>query len=178
MWSVSAISHRVRQLEKSFSLSPGFGSQRQREQGFSRADPDVAAELYGFANVGSQWLRVFCLARLSGLEHLDLSFNKLTGVVKLELLENLTGVQFLVMSNNKLTLNFSPAWNPSFRLQHLGLSGCNIGGVTPPFVSQQLDLQDMDLSYNNLTGNVPSWLWELPRLRELNLSDNHLEGHL
>ncbi|GLJ20194.1 hypothetical protein SUGI_0366550 [Cryptomeria japonica] len=116
--------------------------------------------------------------RLSGLKHLNLSYNKLTEAVKLEAFENLTGLQFFALSRNKLTLNFSSVWNPSFRLRDLRLSGCDIKGAIPPFLSQQLDLQDMDLSNNNLTGNIPSGLWELPTLGELNLSGNHLEGYL
>ncbi|XP_059066554.1 receptor-like protein EIX2 [Cryptomeria japonica] len=120
-----------------------------------------------------------CIYKMSSLKALTVPFNGLRGNISLQLLENLTRLQELDLSQNQFLIDVSTSWVPQFsHLEFLGLRSCNIEGELPAFLSQQYLLMELDLSNNNIVGNLPSWLWDLPYLLLLNLSNNQFEGSL
>ncbi|GLJ42465.1 hypothetical protein SUGI_0880050 [Cryptomeria japonica] len=117
------------------------------------------------------------VSNLTSLEEMLISSNRLTGNFSLQLLENVTCIEILNLSENELLVNIPKSWVPQFsRLLFLGLGSCNIEGDLPAFLSQQFLLELLDLPDNKIVGNLPLWLWDLPNLQYLNLSNNQLEG--
>jgi Leucine-rich repeat (LRR) protein len=61
-------------------------------------------------------------------------------------------------------------------VQALGLSGSQLTGQLPSWLSKLKKLEYLALSSNRITGSIPSWLSTLPRLFILDLSDNLISG--
>ncbi|PQQ06428.1 hypothetical protein Pyn_08636 [Prunus yedoensis var. nudiflora] len=61
-------------------------------------------------------------------------------------------------------------------LRVLGLSGCEITGPIPIWLSKLKNLQILTLDLNRITGSIPSWLGTLPRLFRMRLHDNLISG--
>ncbi|GLJ42015.1 hypothetical protein SUGI_0869930 [Cryptomeria japonica] len=141
------------------------------------------------------------LGSLSSLSYLDLGYNllngafpstvsdlvnlrilyldsiNLTGSISFSLFDNLTRLEFLVLSFNHLSVSIDSTWIAPFeKLSFLGLGSCRLDRV-PPFLAKQYDLEQLDLSLNSVK-NIPSWIWKLPNLDKLNLSCNQLTGSL
>ncbi|KAH6825883.1 hypothetical protein C2S53_001299 [Perilla frutescens var. hirtella] len=93
------------------------------------------------------------VANLTHLVELDLSSNKLGGILPTQLgfLKHLTILN--------LTLN-------------------SLGGSIPPNLSRCQNLQQLDLSYNFLAGSIPSELGTLGLLRYLAVDHNNLTGEI
>ncbi|GKD31832.1 receptor like protein 1 [Tanacetum coccineum] len=90
---------------------------------------------------------------LDFLSGLDLSSNKLTGEIPLEL-GYLTEILALNLSHNQLM------------------------GSIPKKLSNLTNIESLDLSSNNLSGNIPSQLTNLAYLSHFNVSYNNLTGKL
>jgi hypothetical protein len=84
---------------------------------------------------------------------LDLSFNKLSGEIPLQL-GQLSSIYALNLSYNRLT------------------------GSIPKIFSNLNQLESLDLSHNNLSGEIPSTLIDLHFLGVFNVSYNNLSGEL
>ncbi|WRX29757.1 Leucine-rich repeat - like 10 [Theobroma cacao] len=101
--------------------------------------------------------------------------NNLSGVVKLDTFLELKNLEFLRLSNNKLSVlsKTSPNASPP-RLIKLRLVSRNLTSF-PDFLQNQ-GLQILDLSFNHLHGLIPKWLWEMSKktLLLINLSHNSL----
>ncbi|CAI0627998.1 unnamed protein product [Linum tenue] len=131
-----------------------------------------------------------CLANLTSLKSLDLSYNRFTGdmansplrsllsikdmllsgnhfqiPVSLTPLFNHTNLQKLEARNNNLTVyaneEYSPYLVPKFQLQTLDLSSHSLPGQPfPKFLYHQKHLRFLDLSHGSFQGGFPSWLLE------------------
>ncbi|XVE84703.1 hypothetical protein DITRI_Ditri17bG0034500 [Diplodiscus trichospermus] len=114
------------------------------------------------------------LKSLENLNHLDLSNNKISGIVPNWLWK--TTLSSLDLSFNAIGFpkDFPLAdTNSSFpMLWGLYLGSCNIS-IFPEFLKSQEKLRSLDLSSNKISGAVPNWLWK-KSLYSLDLSSNHL----
>ncbi|XP_022722224.1 receptor-like protein 12 [Durio zibethinus] len=90
---------------------------------------------------------------LEYMSGIDLSCNKLTGQIPLEL-GNLSEIHSLNLSHN------------------------NLIGVIPSSFSKLKQIESLDLSYNNLTGRIPVQLVELNFLEVFSVAHNNLSGNI
>lgn len=88
---------------------------------------------------------------LSSMSGLDLSCNRLTGEIPLEL-GNLSSLQALNLSHN------------------------NLWGSIPASFSKMKQIESLDLSYNRLTGHIPIELAVLSALEVFSIAHNSLSG--
>ena len=112
------------------------------------------------------------MGRLSSLQELDLSDNRLTGEIPPELASLNLNI-LLDLSNNRLTGEI-PDWQGSFYsgIGDLDLSGNQLTGEIPDSLGHS-GLSRLDLSGNRLTGEIPD---SLEYLRSVDLSGNRLTG--
>ncbi|KAJ6764864.1 RECEPTOR-LIKE PROTEIN 12 ISOFORM X1 [Salix koriyanagi] len=116
---------------------------------------------------------------LSKLEHVDVSFNSFQGVVSGEHFSNLSKLQNLDLSYNSLVLRFKSDWDPTFQLNTIRLSSCNLGPCFPKWLRTQRNVHILDISRANISDKIPNWFWNLlPTLSFLNLSHNSMTGTL
>ncbi|KAH0691278.1 hypothetical protein KY289_018636 [Solanum tuberosum] len=116
----------------------------------------------------------YSISNCSKLTNLELSYNKLTGLIP-NSLGYLTHLRFLNLGGNNLTT-----------------TACKINGQIPNEVGNLSSLLDLDLSYNNLIGSIPSstqnlsnlqrsipnCLGNVTSLREIYLKSNKLSSNI
>uniref|UniRef100_A0A6N2KG07 Leucine-rich repeat-containing N-terminal plant-type domain-containing protein n=1 Tax=Salix viminalis TaxID=40686 RepID=A0A6N2KG07_SALVM len=118
------------------------------------------------------------IARFSSLRELDISYNRLS-VVSGEHFSNLSRLQNLDLSYNSLVLRFKSDWDPTFQLNTIRLSSCNLGPSFPKWLRTQRNVHFLDISRANISDKIPNWFWnQLPSLSFLNLSHNSMTGTL
>ena len=86
--------------------------------------------------------------------YLDLSSNKLCGVI-LEEIMDLAGMTALNLSRNNLTVPSTPKIGQLKSLDFLDLYRNHFSGSIPSTLPQLSGLSALDLSYNNLSGKIP-----------------------
>uniref|UniRef100_A0A5B6YKQ3 non-specific serine/threonine protein kinase n=1 Tax=Davidia involucrata TaxID=16924 RepID=A0A5B6YKQ3_DAVIN len=92
---------------------------------------------------------------------------------------NLTKLQYLDLSTNKLTGNIPKELGDCESLLSLNLSDNGLSGDIPSELGSLVGLQYLlDLSSNSLSGSIPSNLGKLTSLENLNLSHNNLSGRI
>ncbi|KAL5568469.1 hypothetical protein UlMin_025044 [Ulmus minor] len=116
----------------------------------------------------------------STLEQLSLSFNSFHGVLTEAHFANLSRLNYLDLSYNHLSLNFSSNWIPPFdQLEVLRLSSCDVGPAFPKWIQTLRNLTDLQISQANISDSIPSWLRNLSSsLDTLNLAYNQFHGML
>ncbi|GAY58931.1 hypothetical protein CUMW_190650, partial [Citrus unshiu] len=113
---------------------------------------------------------------LVNLTSIRLSSNNLSGHIELCMFARLKNLQYLYLSQNRLSVNTTLNANSTFpKLLQLGLSACNISEF-PEFLRSQDRLEWLQLSENKIYGRIPNWFWDIGKdtLYNLNLSDNFL----
>ncbi|XP_052288105.1 receptor-like protein 15 isoform X6 [Citrus sinensis] len=145
----------------------------------------------------------WCLANLTSLRVLDVSYNQLTENISSSPIMHLISIEKLILSNNhffQIPISLEPLFNlsklktfdgeicaeteshynsltPKFQLTSISLSGYIDGGTFPKFLYHQHDLKNADLSHLNLSGQFPNWLLENnTNLVMLLLANNSLFG--
>ncbi|TVU51130.1 hypothetical protein EJB05_02537, partial [Eragrostis curvula] len=103
---------------------------------------------------------------------LDLSYNKLNGIIPSELLSP-SRLETVDLTGNQLEGNITGNISPS--LYRLRLSNNRISGVIPESIGDALALAYLDLDTNKLAGNIPLQLGNCKNLVFLNLANNALE---
>ncbi|XP_047965166.1 receptor-like protein EIX1 [Salvia hispanica] len=117
------------------------------------------------------------IGQLSELCVLDLSRNNFHGVVSETHLAKLDKLEILDLSHNSLVLHFAPDWSPTFQLNEILLSGCNVGPSFPKWIQTQKHFSLLDLSRANIADEAPTWLWSLsPLVEAIYLFDNQITG--
>ncbi|CAI7765858.1 unnamed protein product [Closterium sp. NIES-54] len=112
------------------------------------------------------------------LSYLDLSSNKLTGPIPDALTTSLTGLTHLSLSHNQLSGSLLRVAACS-RCTHVDLSYNLLSGAIPPLLaSSSSPLAHLNLSSNQLSGSLPRSLTLAPLLTHLDLSRNKLKGSL
>ncbi|XP_072998662.1 brassinosteroid LRR receptor kinase BRI1-like [Typha latifolia] len=111
----------------------------------------------------------------SGLDTLDLSFNKISGEKDLRWLLS-SGIRQLFLAGNLLSGSI-PAISSCSSLQHLDLSSNGLAGEIPAGVFGSCrSLAFLNLSANHFTGTPPSDLSSCSSLQALSLSNNNFSG--
>jgi len=120
-----------------------------------------------------------CLANLTSLRELDLSYNHLKIPVSLSPLYNLSRLKYFDGSGNEIFVEEDDHnLSPKFQLESLYLSSIGQGaGALPKFLYHQFNLQSLDLTNIQIKGEFPSWLIENNTyLQELYLENCSLSG--
>ncbi|KAK3421194.1 hypothetical protein EUGRSUZ_H04981, partial [Eucalyptus grandis] len=119
------------------------------------------------------------IGRLFNLEEMDIRNNPLEGVVNELHFANLTSLTVLYFYLNKLVLNISASWVPSFQLQKIFMSGCKVGPRFPNWLRTQGNISILDMSNASISDEVPYWLPNiLSNIEQLDLSSNMLRGNI
>ncbi|KAI6671731.1 hypothetical protein NL676_006616 [Syzygium grande] len=108
---------------------------------------------------------------------LDLSANKLTGPIPIEL-GKMRQITLLDLSDNRLSGELPSSLVSCDSLEFLYLRGNLFEGSIPSSLKSLKGIQELDLSRNNFTGKIPNFFGSLTFLKNLNLSFNHLEGEV
>ena len=116
------------------------------------------------------------LGELASLSWIDLYGNELTGTIP-ESLERLDLERF-VLDGNELSGNI-PAFLGNFRnLAVLGLSNNQFHGSIPENLGNANNLVLLSLGGNQLSGEIPASLGDIENLEELHLYNNQLTGNV
>ncbi|XP_015962341.1 receptor-like protein 6 [Arachis duranensis] len=121
------------------------------------------------------------LFRLENLEFLSLPYNLFEGQLALDMFLKLKMLNFLDLSENKLSLftqNRTVNVTILPPIQRLELSWCNLNGEIPTWIMNLSTLNILNLQHNNLRGEIPSFLFLVENLTVLDLTDNMLEGQI
>ncbi|KAL4381717.1 hypothetical protein AHAS_Ahas04G0161400 [Arachis hypogaea] len=119
------------------------------------------------------------LSGLKKLQHLNLSYNTFAGEVPFTLLENLTQLVVLDISNNYISGTIPQELSKLERLVMLDLSANRFLGSIPLIFGQMSNLTHMNLSNNQHFGDeVPFTLPNLTQFLVLDLSQNKHSGFI
>jgi len=116
---------------------------------------------------------IFTLSSLA--EGLDLSHNKLSGEIPLEI-GGLVNLGPLNIAKNQLSGQIPSTLGECVHLESLHMEGNNFHGRIPQSFMSLRGIIVMDLSQNNLSGEIPDFFESFSSMRLLNLSFNNLEG--
>ncbi|XP_021724007.1 protein STRUBBELIG-RECEPTOR FAMILY 2-like [Chenopodium quinoa] len=113
------------------------------------------------------------LFNLHSLKHLDISSNRVGGMIPDGLPPNVT---YLNLSENKFLLSIPQTLSFLRNLRHLNLSHNILSGPIGSVFKGLDNLKEMDLSYNKFSGDLPSSFASLTNLTKLYLQNNELTG--
>ncbi|KAL9373368.1 hypothetical protein Peur_032988 [Populus x canadensis] len=114
------------------------------------------------------------IANRTALYMLSLSGNDFEGQLPLELLFNLSKLEYLFVSDVRSSgAGFPfPKYANMTRIRYLMIRNCSISGEIPPYIGDWSSLKYLDLSFNSLTGGIPD------SMKKLNLSKMFLTGNM
>ncbi|XP_027358878.1 receptor-like protein EIX1 [Abrus precatorius] len=119
------------------------------------------------------------IGQLSNLVRLSITSNKLNGVINESHLSNLSKLEYLQVSQNSLSFDFSSNWVPPFQLTYLYTTSCILGPKFPAWIKHQRELTALQISNSGISDSFPEWFWNLSlSLLYLNVSHNQLIGTL
>uniref|UniRef100_A0A0D9X8E9 non-specific serine/threonine protein kinase n=1 Tax=Leersia perrieri TaxID=77586 RepID=A0A0D9X8E9_9ORYZ len=113
----------------------------------------------------------------SNLDHIDLSYNFLSGDIPASL-SKCSNVTFVNWSRNKLTGQIPPEIGKLAKLRSLNLSVNRLNGEVPVEISGCSKLYQLDLGYNSLNGSALTTVSSLKFLSQLRLQENKFSGGL
>ncbi|KAL1205338.1 LRR receptor-like serine/threonine-protein kinase GHR1 [Cardamine amara subsp. amara] len=111
------------------------------------------------------------------LRVLDISSNSLEGPIPNELLSMPT-LEEIHLQNNGMTGNIGPLPSSVSRIRLLDLSHNQFDGDLPDVFGSLTNLQVLNLAANNLSGSLPNSMNDVVSLSSLDVSQNHFTGPL
>ena len=100
--------------------------------------------------------------QLSELVLLDVSRNRMTGILSEEHFSKLSKLKELwINGNSGLVLNVSSTWVPPFQITKLSMASCNLGPSFPTWLMSQKEVSLLDLSNASISGSIPKWFWNI-----------------
>ena len=118
------------------------------------------------------------LGKLTALQGLDLSGNRLTGSIPTELGSLTQLFHELSLQNNQLSGTIPTQLGSLTLLKEMNLSNNALTGTIPTELGSLAALRNLNLGRNRLWGSIPSQLSSLTELRQLHLNDNLFSGAL
>ncbi|KAJ6868236.1 hypothetical protein NC651_033330 [Populus alba x Populus x berolinensis] len=120
------------------------------------------------------------IGSLFQLEKLHVGGNSLQGVMSEAHFSNLSKLTVLDLSDNSLVLKFESNWAPTFQLDDIFLSSCDLGPSFPQWLRNQNNFINLDISNTGISDTIPNWFWNLynSKLELLDLSHNKMSGFL
>ncbi|PIA29234.1 hypothetical protein AQUCO_06100026v1 [Aquilegia coerulea] len=114
----------------------------------------------------------------SDLMVLDLTNNKISGIIPEDMGLDGFSIKSLSLSNNCITGTIPSSLCKLGYLEFLDLSKNHLSGHLPQCLSELDHIIVMDLASNNLKGTIPSSFFQLSSLTSLHLSKNKFHGEL
>ncbi|CAL5427424.1 unnamed protein product [Camellia sinensis] len=112
------------------------------------------------------------------LHTLDLASNRFHGEIPVSMTENMTSLEYLVLSNNFVQGKILPR-NSSFpKLKGLSVRGNNFTEMNSRSLSTCSPLQFLDAAENSLSGELSTQLPLLTNLKVIVLRRNHFDGRI
>ncbi|XP_042487602.1 probable LRR receptor-like serine/threonine-protein kinase At2g24230 isoform X1 [Macadamia integrifolia] len=124
------------------------------------------------------WQWVFCDSHQENVIGLVASDLALSGFIPDNTIGKLSKLESLDLSNNKITGLSSDFWGLGSTLKILNLSYNQISGSIPSNVGNFGALQSLDLSFNSLSGELPASVSSLLSLQVLKLDRNRFIGSI
>jgi len=118
------------------------------------------------------------MAYLSELQTLDLNGNSLQGVIPYLMLSSLKKLTKLHLHMNDLFGNIPKEIGDLGNLKELTLFGNFFFGKIPSEISNLKKLEVLDIYANNLTGTIVSEIGKMKKLREVYVNDNEFVGSI
>ena len=134
----------------------------------------TSSQVYNFSAPVCSWSGVFCDEEKEPVTRLDFTGIGLTGSIPDTTIGKLTKLQYLDLSDNKITGLPSDLWSLG-SLKSLNLSSNQISGSLPSNIGNFGFLESLDLSSNNFSGEIPAAISSLVSLRVLKLNRNGFE---
>ncbi|KAK4568132.1 hypothetical protein RGQ29_003772 [Quercus rubra] len=117
------------------------------------------------------------ILKLPNISNLDLSFNKFSGPLPVEIAE-MPSLKFLILAYNEFSGTIPSDYGNLPRLQALDLSFNWLNGSIPPTFGKLRSLLWLMLANNSLSGEIPPDLGNCTSLLWLNLANNQLSGKI
>ncbi|KAI4976574.1 hypothetical protein ZWY2020_050181 [Hordeum vulgare] len=140
-------------------------------------DPKGVLAGWGASPDACNWTGVVCDAATRRVVKLVLREQKLAGEVS-PALGNLSHLRVLNLSGNLFAGGVPPELGNLSRLKFLDVSSNTLAGTVPPELGNLSRLSSLDLSGNAFAGPVPPELGELSRLKQLSLAQNEFQGSI
>ncbi|KZV34694.1 Leucine-rich repeat protein kinase family protein [Dorcoceras hygrometricum] len=117
------------------------------------------------------------ILNLPRISRLDLSFNKFSGSLPVEI-SQMASLKFLILAYNQFTGYIPFEYGNLTGLQALDLSFNKLNGSIPPSLGNLSSLLWLMLANNLLTGEIPQEIGNCSSLLWLNLANNQLSGRI
>ncbi|RVW73611.1 putative LRR receptor-like serine/threonine-protein kinase [Vitis vinifera] len=137
----------------------------------------TSSQVYNFSIPFCSWPGVFCDAKEENVVGLVASGLGLSGLIPDTTIGKLSKLQSLDLSNNKITGLSSDFWSLG-SLKALNLSSNLISGSLPSNIGNFGVLEILDLSNNNFSGEIPAAISSLASLQVLKLDHNGFEWNI
>lgn len=133
---------------------------------------------YNFSTSVCSWQGVFCDPKRVNVIKLVASGLGLSGVIPENTIGKLSKIQYLDLSNNRITSLSSDFWSLGKNLKTLNLSYNQVSGMLPNNIGNFAVLESLDLSFNSFSDSIPASLSSLLSLQILKLDQNLFEGSI
>ncbi|XP_020103741.1 probable LRR receptor-like serine/threonine-protein kinase At2g24230 [Ananas comosus] len=124
------------------------------------------------------WGWVSCDAQMDKVLALRASGLRLSGPIPENTIAKLTKLEHLDLSDNDVTALSADIWEMGSSLRSLNLSFNRVNDSLPNNVGDFGKLESLDLSHNAFFGEIPTALSSISNLALLNLSSNRFEGEI
>ncbi|KAJ4959527.1 hypothetical protein NE237_026638 [Protea cynaroides] len=124
------------------------------------------------------WQWVFCDALEENVIGLVASGFGLSGVIPETTIGKLSKLESLDLSSNRITGLSSDFWGLGSSLKTLNLSNNHISGSLPSNIGNFGELQSLDLSFNYISGELPQSVSSLLSLQVVKLDQNEFTGSI